>query len=107
MEGQPKVKASLRLGSEFYIVNAKKVDALSEQLSSMKEESMSILKDYITMHNVPNDGPDELVEGSSEDDEEEPKKSNIKPKKAKTTNIKITQKRIKERTPSAYQELSG
>ncbi|MFQ6670050.1 hypothetical protein Gotur_035087 [Gossypium turneri] len=84
MEGQPKVKASLRLGYEFYTVNAKKVGALSEQLSSMKEESMSILKDYITKHNVPNDVPDELVEGSSEDDEEEePKKSNIKPKKAK------------------------
>ncbi|KAB2056658.1 CTP-dependent diacylglycerol kinase 1 [Gossypium arboreum] len=84
MEGQPKVKASLRLGSEFYTVNAKKVGALSEQLSSMKEESMSILKDYITKHNVPNDVPDELVEGSSEDDEEEePKKSNINPKKAK------------------------
>lgn len=85
MEGQPKVKASLRLGSELYTVNAKKVGALSEQLSSMKEESMSILKDFITKHNVPNDVPDELVEVSSEDDEEEeePKKSNIKPKKAK------------------------
>ncbi|KAA3489108.1 CTP-dependent diacylglycerol kinase 1 [Gossypium australe] len=83
--GSIEVKASLRLGSEFYTVNAKKVGALSEQLSSMKEESISILKDYITKHNVPNDVPDELVEGSSEDDKEEPKKSNIKPKKAKTT----------------------
>ncbi|XP_022724256.1 uncharacterized protein LOC111280966 [Durio zibethinus] len=86
MEGQPQVKATLRLGSELYTVNAKKGGALSEQLSSMKEESMSILKEFITKHNVPNDVPDELVESSSEDDEEDeqvPKKSHVKSKKAK------------------------
>ncbi|XP_021280972.1 uncharacterized protein LOC110414217 [Herrania umbratica] len=83
MEGQPQVKASLRLGSEFYTVNAKKDGALSEQLSSMKEESMSILREFITKHNVPNDVPDESVESSSDDEEEVPKKPNVKSKKAK------------------------
>ncbi|XVF32883.1 hypothetical protein REPUB_Repub17cG0121400 [Reevesia pubescens] len=86
MEGQPQVKATLRLGSELYTVNAKKVGTVSEQLFSMKEESMSILKEFITKHNVPNDVPDELVESSSEDEEEEEevsKKSNVKLKKAK------------------------
>ena len=85
MEGQPQVKATFRLGSELYKVNAKKGSALSEQLSSMKEESMSILKEFITKHNVSNDVPDELVDSCSEDEEEEevPKKSNVKSKKAK------------------------
>ncbi|XWS76641.1 hypothetical protein CRYUN_Cryun01aG0194700 [Craigia yunnanensis] len=83
MESQPHVKATLRLGSELYTVNAKKDGALSEQISTMKEESMSILKEFITKHNVSNDVPDELVESSSEDEEEVPKKSNVKSKKAK------------------------
>ncbi|XP_007051092.2 PREDICTED: uncharacterized protein LOC18613687 [Theobroma cacao] len=83
MEAQPQVKATLRLGSEFYTVNAKKDGALSEQLSSMKEESMSILREFITKHNVPNDVPDELVVSSSEDEEEVPKKPNVRSKKAK------------------------
>lgn len=87
MEGQPQVKATLRLGSELYTVNAIKSGALSDQLSSMKEQSMSILKEFITKHNVPNDVPDELVEASSGEDEDEeeevPKKSNDKLKKAK------------------------
>ncbi|KAK8702276.1 hypothetical protein V6N13_020637 [Hibiscus sabdariffa] len=66
------------------------VGAVSEQLSSMKEESMGILKEFITKHNVPNDVPDELLEGSSDDDDEEDededevaKKSKGKPKKPK------------------------
>ncbi|GMI66633.1 hypothetical protein HRI_000332600 [Hibiscus trionum] len=89
MEGQPKVKATLRLGSELYTVNSKAVGAVSEQLSFMKEESMSILKEFITKHNVPNDVPDELLEGSSDDEEEGEeedevaKKSKAKPKKPK------------------------
>ncbi|XVF22099.1 hypothetical protein REPUB_Repub12eG0144700 [Reevesia pubescens] len=83
MEGEGQVKATLRLGSELYTVNAKKGGALSEQISSMKEESMSILKEFITKHNAPNDVPDELVESSSEEEEEVPKKSNFKSKKAK------------------------
>ncbi|XVF72733.1 hypothetical protein PTKIN_Ptkin12aG0144100 [Pterospermum kingtungense] len=86
-EGQPQVKATLRLGSELYTVNAKQGGALSEQLSSMKEQSMSILKEFITKHNVPNDVPDELVEPSSGDEEDEEedvsKKSNDKSKKPK------------------------
>ncbi|XVF72734.1 hypothetical protein PTKIN_Ptkin12aG0144100 [Pterospermum kingtungense] len=81
------VKATLRLGSELYTVNAKQGGALSEQLSSMKEQSMSILKEFITKHNVPNDVPDELVEPSSGDEEDEEedvsKKSNDKSKKPK------------------------
>ncbi|OMO82131.1 hypothetical protein COLO4_23238 [Corchorus olitorius] len=84
MEGQPRVKASFRLGSEHYTVNVKNSGAVSQQLSSMKEESMSILKEFITKHNVPTDVPDDLVEGSSEDEEEEiPKKSDAKSKKPK------------------------
>lgn len=66
----PLVQAALRLGSEDYNVGADS-GTLSEQLASMKEKSMSIFKDYITRHNVPNDVPDdELIESSSEDDGE-------------------------------------
>ncbi|KAE8697170.1 Ribosomal RNA adenine dimethylase family protein [Hibiscus syriacus] len=87
MEGQPKVKVTLSLGSELYTVNSKAVGAVSEQLSSVKEESMGILKEFITKHNVPNDVPDELLEGSSNDEEEEEdevsRKSKAKPKKPK------------------------
>ncbi|XVE60740.1 hypothetical protein DITRI_Ditri05aG0151800 [Diplodiscus trichospermus] len=83
MDGRPQVKVTFRLGSESYTVNANKGGSLSEQLSSMKEESMSILKEFITKHNVPNDVPDELVEGSSEEEEEVPNKSNVGSKKAK------------------------
>lgn len=72
---QPRVKAVFHLGSETYSVNANK-GILSEQLVSMKEESMHILKDFITKHNVPNDVPDEL-DGTSSEDEKVP----VKPKK--------------------------
>ncbi|EXC31030.1 hypothetical protein L484_021332 [Morus notabilis] len=44
---------------------------LSEQLASVKEESMAILKDYITKYNVPNDVPNEPLEESSSGDEDE------------------------------------
>lgn len=81
---KPLVKAALRLGSENYSVNTNK-GTLSEQLVSMKEESMSILKDFITKHNVPNDVPDELIESSSEDDTEAPEKTHVKSKKTKLT----------------------
>ncbi|KAI4372028.1 hypothetical protein MLD38_010315 [Melastoma candidum] len=67
MEGGPLVQAAFQLGSEDYSVVAD-LGTLSEQLVSIKEKSMSILKDYITRHNVPIDVPDdELVESSSED----------------------------------------
>ena len=58
---------------------------LSEQLASIKEESMSVLKDFITRHNVPNDVPDEPDEISSEDDDdgEIPDKVSAKSKKRK------------------------
>ncbi|KAJ6941374.1 hypothetical protein NC651_007230 [Populus alba x Populus x berolinensis] len=50
----------------------------------MKEQSMSILKEFITKHNVHNDVPDELAENSSEDNEvlEKPQ---LKTKKSKLT----------------------
>ncbi|KAJ7977652.1 CTP-dependent diacylglycerol kinase [Quillaja saponaria] len=78
---RPRVKASLHLGSETYSVNANK-GSLSEQLVSMKEESMRLLKEFITKHNVPNDVPDELVESSSEEIVEKP---HVKSKKTKLT----------------------
>lgn len=80
-----RVGATLRLGSEIYSVNAANKDTLSAQLASMKEESMSILKDFITKHNVRNDVPDELVESSSEDDVDVPEKPHVKSKKTKLT----------------------
>ncbi|KAI4340258.1 hypothetical protein MLD38_025116 [Melastoma candidum] len=70
MEARPLVQAVFRLGSEDYSVVADS-GMLSQQLVSIKEKSMSILKDYITRHNIPIDVPDdELVESPSEDDEE-------------------------------------
>lgn len=74
----PQVKATFHLGSETYSVNADK-GILSEQLVTLKEESMSILKAYITKHNVPIDVPDEADEVS--EDEELAEKP--KPKKRK------------------------
>lgn len=67
---QPRVKATFRLGSETHSIQANK-GILSEQLVSMKEESMSVLKDFITKHNVPNEVPDETDDVSSEDDDDE------------------------------------
>uniref|UniRef100_A0A0V0HAE6 Putative ovule protein n=1 Tax=Solanum chacoense TaxID=4108 RepID=A0A0V0HAE6_SOLCH len=78
----PQVKATFRLGSESYSVEACK-GIISEQLISMKEQSMTILKDYITKHNVPNEVPDEPEEFSSEDDGEIPEQPPVKSKKRK------------------------
>ncbi|KAG0457592.1 hypothetical protein HPP92_022446 [Vanilla planifolia] len=64
------VKASFQLGSEVFLVDSKP-GMLSHQLMALKEESMGILKEYITKHNVPNDVPDELIEASPEEGEEE------------------------------------
>ncbi|XP_027161677.1 uncharacterized protein LOC113762425 [Coffea eugenioides] len=75
----PLVKATFKLGSETHSVDAKK-GVLSEQLVSMKEQSMMVLKDYITKHNVPNDVPDEPEEVSSDDEGEIPP---VKSKKRK------------------------
>lgn len=81
LHSEPRVKATLRLGSELFSVNSE-TGILSEQLAIMKEKSMSILKDYITKHNAPNDVPDAL-EGSSGDESEEPDNPPKKSKKQK------------------------
>lgn len=65
-----RVKASIQLGSETYLAQANN-GLISEQLYSVKEQSMSILKDFITKHNIPNDVPDEPDEISSDDDDNE------------------------------------
>lgn len=78
----PQVKATLRLGTETHSVEVCK-GILSEQLISMKEQSMTILKDYITKHNVPNEVPDEPEEFSSEDDGEISEEPSVKSKKRK------------------------
>nr|KYP59465.1 hypothetical protein KK1_014901 [Cajanus cajan] len=85
-DARPQVKATFRLGSESYSVQTNK-GSLSEQLVSLKEESMTILKDFITKHNVPHDVPDEPLEASSddEDDDDIPEKPQEKSKKTKLT----------------------
>ena len=83
-----RVKATFRLGSESHSVAAGKGDTISEELVSMKEESMRILKEFITKHNVPADVPDELIDddGSGDEDAEEvQKKPHLKSKKTKLT----------------------
>lgn len=64
-----RVKVSLHLGSETHSALASN-GLISEQLVSVKEQSMSILKDFITKNNIPNDVPDELEEISSDDDDD-------------------------------------
>ncbi|XP_054818367.1 uncharacterized protein LOC129317935 isoform X2 [Prosopis cineraria] len=81
---KPLVKASLRLGEESHSVQADN-GSLSEQLVSLKEKSMVILKEFITKHNAPQDVPDDLVETSEEDDDDVPEKPSIKSKKTKLT----------------------
>lgn len=80
----PQVKVTFGLGSETYSVEANK-GTISEQLVYVKEESMSILKDFITRHNALNDVPDEPVEGSSEEEDEILEAPEVKSKKTKTT----------------------
>ncbi|KAH9626864.1 hypothetical protein KSS87_002264 [Heliosperma pusillum] len=71
METQSCVKVSIRLGSdEVYTVNGSTSGILSDQLVSMKQESIIILKDYITRHNAPADVPDEPLEASSGDEDD-------------------------------------
>ncbi|PIN26587.1 hypothetical protein CDL12_00654 [Handroanthus impetiginosus] len=90
MEAQPlnsdspiaRVKATISLGSETYFAEANK-GLISEQLYSVKEQSMSILKDFITKHNIPNDVPDEPEEISSEEDDEISPKPPVKKSKNK------------------------
>ncbi|KZV14946.1 hypothetical protein F511_32537 [Dorcoceras hygrometricum] len=55
------------LGSETYIAQAN-TGLISEQLVSIKERSMRILKDFITKHNIPDDDvPDDEVSSDEED----------------------------------------
>ncbi|KAL5200254.1 hypothetical protein ABZP36_021457 [Zizania latifolia] len=75
-----RVKANLVLGAESFAISSES-GILSEQLAAMKEKSMEILKGYITKHNVPNDVPDESIEGSSDDEGEAPAKN--PPKKSR------------------------
>ncbi|PIA53075.1 hypothetical protein AQUCO_00900001v1 [Aquilegia coerulea] len=63
------VKVRFCLASELYCCVDTSKGALSERLVSIKEESMCILKDFITKHNVPTDIPEELSEASEDDDE--------------------------------------
>lgn len=78
-----RVKVSFSLGSETYAANANN-GILSEQMATLKEESMAILKDYITKHNVPNDVPDQpLDESSSENEDATPENPQVKSKKSK------------------------
>lgn len=77
-----RVKATIRLGSESFTVSSDP-GILSEQISTMKEKSMVILKDYITRHNVPADVPDEPLEEASSEEEEDAKELSKPPKKSK------------------------
>ncbi|KAL6571344.1 hypothetical protein OROHE_002987 [Orobanche hederae] len=65
---ESRVKAIIHLGPETYLAQANKGRLISEQLNSVKEQSMRFLKDFITKHNIPSDIPDEPEEISSEDD---------------------------------------
>uniref|UniRef100_A0A7N0R9X8 Uncharacterized protein n=1 Tax=Kalanchoe fedtschenkoi TaxID=63787 RepID=A0A7N0R9X8_KALFE len=79
----PLVKATFRLGDETHDVCARKGTTLSGQLASFKEESMEILKEFITKHNAPAEVPDEPLEGSDgEDDGEIPAKPPVKKRKS-------------------------
>ncbi|XP_028800108.1 uncharacterized protein LOC114755402 [Neltuma alba] len=80
---KPLAKATLRLGAESYSVQADN-GSLSEQIVSLKEKSMVILKDFITKHNAPQDVPDDLAETSSSE-EDGPEKTGAKSKKTKLT----------------------
>lgn len=73
-----RVKAALQLGSETFSIKSS-TGILSQQLVAMKEEAMSILKDFITKHDVPNDVPDEPPDESDEAEELDnpPKKSKM------------------------------
>ncbi|URD98790.1 hypothetical protein MUK42_21145 [Musa troglodytarum] len=78
VDSKPRVNATFHLGSERFSV-CSNAGILSQQLVTMKDQSMAILKDYITKHNAPNDVPDEVTEGSSDESEDDldnpPKKS--------------------------------
>lgn len=77
----PAVKATLCLGSETHSIEGCK-GILSEQLVFVKGESMNILKEFITKHNVPNDVPDEIL-SEEEDDGDDGEGPAVKSKKVR------------------------
>uniref|UniRef100_A0A1J3D4K4 Uncharacterized protein n=1 Tax=Noccaea caerulescens TaxID=107243 RepID=A0A1J3D4K4_NOCCA len=78
------VKVAFRLGTESYTIDANRGDTVLDQLVSMKEESMRILKEFITKHNVPDHVPDETLSGEESDEDASPlEKCPVKPKKTK------------------------
>ncbi|XP_010461579.1 PREDICTED: uncharacterized protein LOC104758072 [Camelina sativa] len=81
------VKAEFKLGTESYTIDSSnKGDTVLDQLVSMKVESMKILKDFITKHNVPDDDvPDQILSDDEEegDDDASPVVCPVKPKKTK------------------------
>lgn len=78
--GAARVKLTLQLGSETY--SAFSSDGLvSQQLISVKEQSMSILKEFITKNNIPNDVPDDPEEISSDDEDDAAPKPPVKKSK--------------------------
>nr|GEZ36822.1 hypothetical protein [Tanacetum cinerariifolium] len=72
------VKVMLCLGSEKHAIEYRD-GIISDQLVFVKGDSMGILKEYITKHNVPNDVPDDAKILSDDDDGET---ENSKKKKA-------------------------
>ncbi|KAM0064140.1 hypothetical protein Hdeb2414_s0003g00099301 [Helianthus debilis subsp. tardiflorus] len=77
----PLVKATFSLGSEMHTIEACK-GIISDQLVYIKGESISVLKEFITNHNVLNDVPGEILsEGDADDDDEAPI---VKSKKIRT-----------------------
>ncbi|KAL1214155.1 hypothetical protein V5N11_005714 [Cardamine amara subsp. amara] len=80
------VKIKFQLGTESYTIDSNKGDTVLDQLVSMKEQSMKILKEFITKHNVPDDDvPDQILsdEEEEEGDDVSPVICPVKPKKTK------------------------
>ena len=75
-----RVRAVLRLGGESYSIQSQAGAILSQQLAEVKDESMKILKNFMSSHNVPEEVADDLADSSGEDevhavDDKPPKKS--------------------------------
>ncbi|KAJ0229788.1 T2 [Hirschfeldia incana] len=81
--GRNLVKVSFKLGTESYTVDAIQGDTVVDQLVSMKVESMKILKEFITKHNVPDHVPDESLSDEGDEDDDAVKCPVKKPKKTK------------------------
>lgn len=82
--GKNLVKVEFKLGTESYTIDSNKGDNVLDQLVSMKQESMKILKDFITTHNVPDDDvPDQILSDEEAGDDASPVICPVKPKKTK------------------------